>query len=207
MSDSRKIIALLKKHYPREKFPMDYDTPMQLLSAVIMSAQCTDERVNKVARELFRKYRTPRDFANADIRTFEQEIRSTGFFRNKAKNIIAAASMIESEHKGRMPKTMDALLSLPGVARKTANVVLQELYGMPSGIVVDTHVLRVAKRLGLSDKSDARRMEGDLLSIVEKRDWIAISSQIKAHGQRICRPRPLCSDCFLNRICPSAFLF
>lgn len=198
----KKIVALLKQNYPNPKFPMDYKTPIQLLVSVILSAQCTDERVNIVTKELFKKYKTTSDFSNATLETLEGEIKSTGFYHNKAKHIILAASMIEEKFNGKMPRTMEEMLALPGVARKTANVVLNELYGLNQGIVVDTHIIRVAPRLGLTSEKTAEKIERDLMNIIKQDDWGKISMQMKLHGQSICKPKPLCENCFLNKICP-----
>lgn len=205
MDLKKKIISIVKKQYPIIEFPMEYKTPIQLLVSVILSAQCTDERVNIVTKDLFKKYRTVDDFADAKQGILEMEIRSTGFYHNKARNIILSARMIRERFNKKMPKKMDELLLLPGVARKTANIVLGRLYNIQSGIVVDTHVIRVAPRLGLSKERTAEKIESDLMRIVDKKDWISISSKIKMHGQKICKPRPLCEICFLNKICPSAF--
>ena len=202
-----RIIALLKKEYPGATTALRHRNPLQLLAATILSAQCTDKRVNMVTRELFRKYKTARDFAKADQATLEDEIRSTGFFRNKARNIRAAAAMIVSDFDGKVPRTMAEMLTLPGVARKTANVVLSKAFGVDEGIVVDTHVARLSVRLGLTrhKKSMAEKIERDLMEIVPKKDWTPFSDVLIHHGRAICSARkPSCHRCVLNNLCPSA---
>src|SRR3989304_2713836 len=165
------ILRRLKRAYPKAKIALKYGNNIQLLVAVILSAQCTDKKVNEVTGDLFKKYKTAKDFTNANIKTFEQEIRSTGFYHNKARNIIAACKMIENEFNGKVPNTMGELLRLPGVARKTANIVLYNAYGVIEGIAVDTHVRRVAGRLGLTQYQDPDKIEQDLMEIIPKKDW------------------------------------
>lgn len=197
------VIRILKKEYPKAKISLNYFNHAQLLVSVILSAQCTDKRVNLVTERIFRKYKTANDFANANLRTFESEIRSTGFYRNKARNIIAAAKMIQKEFKGRVPKTMEDLLKLPGVARKTANVVLGNAYGIVEGIVVDTHCKRVSYRLGLTSSTAPERSERELMRTIPKKDWFSYGCLAIAHGRAVCKaPVPLCSKCVLKRICP-----
>lgn len=197
------VIKLLKKEYPEAKTSLGYGNTMQLLAAVILSAQCTDKRVNVVTKNLFEKYRTAKDFANANLKTFQQEIRSTGFYRNKAKNIIASAKMIVKEFNGKVPDTMENLLKLPGVARKTANVVLGNAYGIVEGIVVDTHCKRVSYRLGLTSSTNPEKSERELMQIIPRKEWLSYGYLAIAHGRAVCKaPAPLCSKCVLNRICP-----
>ena len=204
MDKINKIIALLEEEYPRARIALKFGNSVQMLVSTILSAQCTDERVNKVTAELFKKYKTARDFAKANLKTFEGEIRSTGFYRNKAKNIINSAKIIVEKFKGRVPDSMEELLTLPGVARKTANVVLYNAYGKVEGIVVDTHVRRLSLRLGLTNFDDPGKIEKDLMEIVPRAKWGAISYLLIDHGRRICRARkPNHAECVLKDICPS----
>jgi len=204
---SRRILALLCKAYPRPKTALDFRTPLEILVATILSAQCTDERVNIVTRDLFRAYRTAKDYAGADTRRFQQAIRSTGFYRNKAKNIIAAARRIVADFNGRVPQTMPELLTLPGVARKTANCVLFAAFGRNEGIAVDTHVLRVGRRLGLTRHDDPVKVEQDLMRLCDRRQWGLLSLRLIQHGRRVCAARsPRCEACPLERPCPSSRL-
>ena len=201
----RKTLLLLKKEYPEIKTALLFRDPMQLLVATILSAQCTDERVNKVSKELFKKYKTAQDYANADIKTFEQEIRSTGFYRNKARNIIGAAEMIVKEFDGKVPDAMDDLIRLPGVARKTANIVLSNAYGKIEGIAVDTHVKRLSRLLGLTANTDQDKIEADLMKITPKGEWSNLSHLLIFHGRAVCiARRPRHDVCVLNWFCPSA---
>ena len=203
---AKKITQLLKKEYPQARIALKTTTPIQLLVAVILSAQCTDKRVNIVTATLFKKYKTVADFANADLKTFQQEIKSTGFYRNKAKNIIAAANMIQKDFNGKIPNTMDDILKLPGVARKTANIVLGSVYGVVEGIAIDTHCIRLSQRWGLTKNKDAVKIEQDLMKIIPKKDWDKFSLMTIQHGRQVCYARkPNCAGCFLNKICPSAF--
>jgi len=202
------IIRLLEKEYPQAKIALNYNNPLELLVATILSAQCTDERVNKVTATLFKKYRKAKDYANADLAELEQEIRSTGFFRNKAKNIRATGQMLVDRFDSQVPKTMNEMLQLPGVARKTANIVLQNAYGIVEGIAVDTHVRRVSKRLGLTDSENQDRIEQDLMRIVPKDKWMRITDLLIFLGRNVCVARkPKCEICVLNKVCPSAFTF
>jgi len=199
----RFIIGALEKEYPRATTALRFETPMQMLVSTILSAQCTDERVNKVTAVLFKKYKTPHDFAKADRGAFEQEIRSTGFYRNKARNIINAAAMIIERFGGEVPDTMERLLELPGVARKTANVVLHNAFGKVEGIVVDTHVRRLSVRLGLSGNEDPATIEEDLMRIVPRKSWGAISYLLIDHGRSVCQARaPDHAGCVLKGVCP-----
>lgn len=203
-----KIIKILRRLYPRSRTALYYKTPFQILIATILSAQCTDERVNKITPDLFKKYRNVYDFSRASQALLRREIRSAGFYRNKAKNIIAASKKIVKEFRGRVPDTMEQLISLPGVARKTANIVLSSGFKKAEGIAVDTHVQRLAGRLGLSREKDPNKIEQDLLKIVPKKDWLDFNYIIVDHGRNICKARkPLCAECGINKLCPSAFSF
>jgi len=198
------IIRLLKKEYPQPKIALDYSSPLEILVATILSAQCTDKRVNIVTKALFKKYKTAKDYANADLKEFEDEIRSTGFYRNKAKNIINAAKKIISYFKGKVPSTMRELVLLPGVARKTANIVLYNAFGKIEGIAVDTHVKRLSQRLGLSKSDDPVKIEQDLMELVPKKDWGEINLLLIDHGRNICdAKKPLHNKCILRDLCPS----
>ncbi len=203
----RRILVLLKKAYPRPKVALDHRTPLEILVATILSAQCTDARVNTVTRGLFRVYRTLKDYARADVRKFEAAIRSTGFYRNKAKNIIAAAGKIIADFGGRVPATMPELLTLPGVARKTANCVLYGAFGRNEGIAVDTHVLRVSRRLGLTRHDDPVKVERDLMQLCVRGEWGRWSLRLIRHGRRVCTARaPQCGTCGVKRLCPSSLV-
>lgn len=202
------MMRLLRKTYPAAKTALDFKTPIQMLVSTILSAQCTDVRVNKVTPALFRKYKTAEDFAKAKQPELQALIRSTGFYRNKAKNIQGAARVIEDRFDGKVPRSMDEMLLLPGVARKTANVVLHNAYGIVVGVVVDTHVGRLARRLGLTVQKDAAKVEKDLMAIVPKKDWANISYWLIDHGRAVCKSqKPNCGTCVLQKICPSAFSF
>lgn len=197
-----KIYAALDGLFPYAQCALRHENPFQLLIATILSAQCTDERVNKVTPGLFAKYPTPRDFAAVPPEALQEDIRSTGFFRNKAKSITGAAKKIVADFGGVVPKTMDELLSLPGVARKTANVVLGTAYGIPSGVVVDTHVFRIAHRLKLTNANTPEKVEQDLMKIVPQARWISFAHQLIWFGRKICQARkPLCASCPIESIC------
>ncbi len=201
---TRKIIAALKKAFPDAKCSLDYENPLQLLIATILSAQCTDERVNAVTPALFARYRTARDFADAPVEEIEGFIRSTGFFRNKAKNIQACCEGLAREHGGEAPRDMEALTRLAGVGRKTANVVLGNAFGIASGVVVDTHVRRIANRLGLTRHQDPEKIEQDLVELIPKKDWVDFSHLLIHHGRRTCEARrPDCPACPVKEECPS----
>jgi len=201
----QRILALLQKAYPQPKIALDFRTPLEILVATILSAQCTDARVNMVTPALFRTYRRPQDYATADVKKFEEAIRSTGFYRNKAKNIIAAATRIVADFGGRVPQTMEELVTLPGVARKTANCVLHSAFGKNVGIAVDTHVLRVSRRLGLTRHEDPVKVEQDLMRLCDRRQWGALSLRLIQHGRRVCAARaPKCPACVLTALCPSS---
>lgn len=200
---AERVLAALKKKYPHATTALGFKNPLELLVTTILSAQCTDARVNIVTQDLFRKYRTVNDYANADAKKFEQQIRSTGFYHNKAKNIIGAAKMIVDKFKGKVPDTMEELITLPGVARKTANIVLSGAYGKIEGIAVDTHVKRVAFRLGLTINTDPAKIEQDLMKIIPRRSWWIFSNVIIYHGRQTCVAQvPRCSVCILKDICP-----
>ena len=198
------IIKRLKKAYPTAHCALNHTTPFELLVATILSAQCTDERVNIVTANLFRKYRGPKDFAIASQEELERDIHSTGFFRNKAKSIRAASQRILEDFGGEVPNTMDEILTLAGVARKTANVVLGNAFGITSGVVVDTHVSRLSQRLGLTEEKTPEKIELDLQALVPKRNWVMFSHWLIFHGRQICHARgPKCTECILANQCPS----
>jgi endonuclease-3 len=203
-----RIIELLEKEHSDAKIALSYKNPLELLVATILSAQCTDKRVNIVTKVLFKKYRKPEDYANADLEELEGDIRSTGFYRNKARNIKKCCRILVEKFNSQVPKTMEELLELPGVARKTANIVLSNAFGVVEGIAVDTHVRRLAGRLGLSEHGNPNKIEGDLMEIVPKTHWKRITDLLIFHGRRICAARkPKCIICVLNKLCPSAFTF
>jgi endonuclease-3 len=203
-----KIIDFLEKEFPNAKIALNYRNPLELLIATILSAQCTDERVNMVTKSLFMKYKKAEDYANANIAQLEQEIRPTGFYRNKARNLKNTGEMLVKKFHSHVPKTMDEILELPGVARKTANIVLQNAYGVVEGIAVDTHVRRVTARLGLTANEDQDKIEQDLMKIVPRDKWMRITDLVISLGRRVCTARkPKCDICVLNKICPSAFTF
>jgi endonuclease-3 len=206
-SDPKRVQAILAKldeAYPAATCALEHENPFQLLIATILSAQCTDVRVNQVTRTLFQKYKKPEDFAYANPRELEAEIRPTGFFRSKTKSIQGASKKIVEEFGGEVPRTMEQLLTLPGVARKTANVVLGTAFGISAGIVVDTHVQRLAGRLDLTRNTDPRKIEQDLMQIIPREKWIIFAHQLIWHGRRVCQARkPRCMECNLERICYS----
>ncbi len=200
----KKIWPLLKKTYPDAKIALNFSNPLDLLVATILSAQCTDVRVNIVTKTLFKKYKTPADWADADITQIENDIKSTGFYRNKSKNIKAACRMIIADFQGKVPSTMDQLTKLAGVGRKTANVLLGNVFNTP-GITCDTHVIRLSRRIGLSENSDPVKLELDLADIVNKKDWTMFSHLVIFHGRNICKARrPDCQNCPIAEYCPSA---
>jgi endonuclease-3 len=197
------IVKGLKEAYPDAECALSHKNPLQLLVATILSAQCTDVRVNQVTPVLFRRYPSAQDLAGASQADLEKIIHSTGFFRNKAKNIKAACQKIINEFQGRVPATMEELLSLPGVARKTANVVLGTAYGIPAGVVVDTHVFRIAHRLGLTRAKTPEKTELDLMKLLPQDEWINFSHRLIHHGRRVCVARsPQCPSCILTDLCP-----
>jgi endonuclease III len=201
------VVARLKAEYPDARTELDWSNPLELLVATILSAQTTDVQVNKVTERLFAKYRTAEDYADAPSHVLEEDIRPTGFYRNKARSLRGMASALVEEHRGEVPRTMSELVALPGVGRKTANVVLGNAFGVDEGIVVDTHVRRVSGRLGLTQNRDPAKIEQDLMQVVPKDDWTIFSHLLILHGRRICKSRrPDCPNCTLNDICPSADL-
>lgn len=203
----RKIISLLKRAYPDARCTLNHANAFELLIATILSAQCTDERVNIVTADLFRKYRKPEDYLKVSPTHLQKDIRTTGFFRNKAKSIQGTARILTEQYSGRVPETIEELLELPGVARKTANVVLGNAFGVISGIVVDTHVTRLSRRLGLSKQKQPEKIEQDLAEIVPRKDWVIFSHLLIAHGRRTCKARnPLCAECVVEKLCPSSYL-
>lgn len=199
------VIKRLRREYPDAHCALNHTNPFELLIATILSAQCTDARVNIVTADLFRKYRGPADFIAAEQGELEKDIHSTGFFRNKAKNIQAACKRIVEDYNGEVPRTMDELLTLGGVARKTANVVLGNAFGIASGVVVDTHVSRISQLLGLTENKTPEKIENDLKEIVPKKDWVMFPHWLITHGRNVCiARRPKCGDCPLADICPSS---
>ncbi|MCS6814126.1 MAG: endonuclease III [Cyanobacteria bacterium] len=201
------VLRRLKQMYPDARCSLDYATPFQLLVATILSAQCTDERVNMVTPELFRQFPDPSSMAAAPIAELETLVRSTGFYRNKAKNIQGAAQTILAQFNGEVPQTMEELLTLPGVARKTANVVLAHAFGINAGVTVDTHVKRLSNRLGLTQQTEPAKIEQDLMRLLPQPDWENWSIRLIYHGRAVCNARkPLCDRCELADLCPSASL-
>lgn len=203
---AKKIFIRLKKQYPSARTALVYADPLQLLVATILSAQCTDKKVNEVTKHLFKKFRCAQDFACAAQQELEQDIRPTGFFRNKAKSIIGAAQRICDAYGGRVPDSMEELTTLPGVARKTANIVLSSAFGKAEGIAVDVHVQRLSRRLGLSGQKHPEKIERDLMELVPRKEWLAFNYVMVDHGRTICMARkPLCSACVVSDLCHSAF--
>ncbi|PSB02246.1 endonuclease III [Merismopedia glauca] len=201
------ILIRLKRLYPDAKCSLTYETPVQLLVATILSAQCTDERVNQVTPELFRRFPDALSLAKADLSEIETLVRSTGFYRNKAKNIQAACQMMVEKFDRQPPKRMELLLELPGVARKTANVVLAHAYGINQGVTVDTHVKRLSYRLGLTEHTDPTKIEKDLMRLLPQEDWENWSIRLIYHGRAVCKARkPDCAACQLSELCPSAIV-
>jgi endonuclease III len=202
---AKKVVRRLKKEYPEAKTELLHQNPLELLVATILSAQCTDERVNKVTPYLFKKYKTAADFANANVSVFENEIRSTGFFRAKTRNIINCCKSLVENYSGKVPDKIEELVKLQGVGRKTANVILSGAFGITSGVVVDTHVKRLSGRLGLTKHTDPKKIEIDLMDTIPRKDWIFIGNALVWHGRRICNARkPKCLECSLSNLCPSA---
>lgn len=202
-AQARRIVRQLKQDYAGAECALNYETPFQLLIATILSAQCTDVRVNIVTKDLFAKYPDADSMSRAPVKSLENLVKTTGFFRNKAKNIHAASRALADEFDGEVPQDLETLVALPGVGRKTANVVLGTAYGIPSGIVVDTHVGRLTKRLGLTDKGDAVKIERELMEIVPKKEWIDFSHRLIHHGRAICAARkPKCEACHFLKFCP-----
>ncbi|QQS47218.1 MAG: endonuclease III [Acidobacteriota bacterium] len=204
---TRKIVRILRKEYPDARCALNHANPLELLIATILSAQCTDDRVNIVTAELFRKYRSCEDYLSAPPAELEKDINSVNFFRNKAKAIQGACRILTEKHSGRVPERLEELVDLPGVGRKTANVVLGNAFGIPSGVVVDTHVMRLSQRLGLTTHKDPLKIEADLMTLLPRRDWIDFSHLLILHGRRICKARkPACDQCAIERYCPSSLL-
>jgi len=200
----RAILEKLDAAYPAATCALTHDNPFQLLISTILSAQCTDVRVNQVTQTLYKKYPSPQAFAHANPRELEQDIRPTGFFRNKTKSIIGTSKAILDTFGGVVPRTMEEILTLPGVARKTANVVLGTAYGIASGVVVDTHVQRLSRRLDLSRNEDPKKIEQDLMKIIPQEKWILFSHQLIWHGRKVCQARkPMCIECNLETLCYS----
>ena len=198
-----RVARILAKTYPAAKCALNFKSPLELLIATILSAQCTDVRVNIVTKDLFRKYRSADDFANAEATELEDKIKSTGFFRSKTKSIQAACRQLVDQYEGEVPKDIDALVHLPGVGRKTANVVLGTAFGIASGVVVDTHVRRITKRLGLTKHKEPEKIERDLMALLPKKEWVDFSHRLIHHGRKICLARrPKCEECTLNKVCP-----
>jgi endonuclease III len=203
LSDPILIYSFLKKFYPGSKIALSHSNPLQLLVAVILSAQCTDKRVNIVTKDLFKKYKKAEDYAYGDLEDLKKYIKSTGFYNNKAKNIQNACKIIVEKHKGKVPDTMEGLLELPGVARKTANIVLSNAYGINEGIAVDTHVMRLSQRLGFSKNKEPKKIEIDLMKIFPKSDWNKVTYYLIEHGRAACKaPVPICSKCPIEKNCP-----
>ena len=199
------IIRRLYARYPDARCALDHENPLQLLVATILSAQCTDARVNMVTKNLFRRYRTAAEYADADPAAFEQEIRSTGFFRNKTKSVLGMARALVERHGGRVPDTMEELVPLPGVGRKTANVILGTAFGKNEGVVVDTHVGRISRRLGLTKHDDPVKVEQDLMRLLPRAEWTRFSHTVILHGRNICDARkPKCEECPIAALCPSS---
>jgi endonuclease-3 len=203
-----KVLELLEKIYPNAEIALNYENPLQLLVATILSAQATDQQINTITPKLFKKYKTAGDYANADLEELEQYIKSSGFYHNKAKNIKNCCKTLVEKFHSKVPKTMNELIELPGVGRKTANIILTNAFGIVEGVAVDTHVSRLAQRLGLSENKDPNMIEADLMKIIPKDQWMRITDLFIFHGRRVCSARkPNCAGCVLNRICPSAFTF
>jgi endonuclease III len=203
-----KVIELLEELYPTAKTALNYTTPLEILVATMLSAQTTDVRVNIVTQSLFKKYHSAKDYADTDIKELEQDIHSTGFYHNKAKNLKACCQLLVEKFHGQVPKTMEELIELPGVARKTANIVLFNAYGITAGIAVDTHVMRLSQRLGLTESKDQNKIEQDLMDITAKEKWMPLTDLLIFHGRQVCTAKkPRCDICILNKICPSAFCF
>lgn len=201
---ARRVVRSLAADYPEATCALNYSSPLELLIATILSAQCTDVRVNEVTKTLFQKYRTAADYAQAPIQQLEKAIQSTGFFRNKAKNIKGCAQKLVDDHGGEVPKTLEEMVKLPGVGRKTANVVLGTAFGLATGVVVDTHVARLSHRLGLSEeRKNAEKIERDLMELLPRKQWVDFSHRMIWHGRRVCVARkPRCEECSMKKFCP-----
>lgn len=201
------ILKRLKKEYPERGPFVKWSTPLELVIGTVLSAQCTDVRVNAVTRSLFKKYRTAGDYARADMHTLEKEIYSTGFYKSKAKYLKGIGERLEKDFGGRVPAMLEGLLTLPGVSHKSAHLVMAKAFGKFTGVAVDTHVSRVAPRLGLTKSKDVKKMAGDLENIFPPKEYLNVNEYLIMHGRAICKPRPLCGECVLQDICPSAKLF
>ena len=202
-SDVTRILRLLRKQYPDAECALNYETPEQLLVATILSAQCTDERVNIVTAELFRRYPTAADLARAPLRSLEKLVKSAGFYRNKAKNIKGCCTALVERYDGEVPQDLEALVELPGVGRKTANVVLGTAFGLATGVVVDTHVSRISRRLGLTRQKDPVKIERDLMEQLPRKEWVMYSHRVILHGRQVCKARKAdCENCKLKDVCP-----
>lgn len=198
-----RVVRGLRRAYPTARCALEFANPLELLVATILSAQCTDVRVNQVTKSLFRKYRTAADYARAPLAELEAAIQSTGFFRAKARNIQACCQKLVEQYDGQVPQNLEALVALPGIGRKTASVVLGTAFGIASGVVVDTHVTRLSRRLGLTQHKDATKIERDLMALVPQKEWIDFSHRMIQHGRQICTARkPKCEECPLNEFCP-----
>lgn len=207
--EAQQIITLLKKEYPNVGgTALEYDNALELLVATILSAQCTDDRVNKVTKTLFKEYKTAEDYANADLDELQEIIRPTGFYRRKSKYIKQAAKKLVEEFDSEVPRSIEELTELTGVARKTANIVLSNAFGINQGIAVDTHVMRLSERLGFTEEKNRDKIEKDLMNLFPKNQWFEVTNLLIAHGRNICTARnPQCEDCTVNKVCPSAFTF
>lgn len=205
MDKRLEMLEILKKSYPEARIALRFNNPLELLVATILSAQCTDERVNQVTERLFKKYPEARALAEADLEELSEDIKSTGFYKQKARYLKEVGRILVEKYGGEVPRSLEALLELPGVARKTANIVLANAYGMVEGIPVDTHVRRLAQRLGLSSHKDPNKIEKDLMALIPKKDWATIPYVLQAHGRKICTARkPKCEICPIKELCPSA---
>jgi len=205
---AQKIIEILAKEYPRASTALHFKNPLEMLVATVLSAQSTDKTINQVTETLFKKYRKPEDYANADLHKLEREIKSAGFYRNKAKYLKGIGEKLIEEFESKVPTTMDELTQLPGVARKTANVVLWNAFRVVEGIAVDTHIRRLAQRLGLSENKDPNKIEKDLMEIIPKDKWPHLTNLLISHGRRVCTAKkPECQECILYKICSSAPTF
>jgi endonuclease-3 len=204
---TQQIVRAIGKTYPQATCALNHSNPFELLIATILSAQCTDERVNIVTSSLFRKYRRPEDYLAVEREELERDINSVTFFRNKAKSIQEASRLLIEKYDGQVPQTLEELVELPGVGRKTANVVLGTAFGIPTGVVVDTHVARLSQRLGLTKNKQPEKIEADLMELLPKKEWIDFSHRMIWHGRRVCQARkPLCENCSLEPLCPSSTL-
>ncbi len=201
----QEIMRRLEELYPDARYELDFSTPLELLVATILAAQCTDERVNKVTKDLFQKYRSARDYAAASQEVLEQDVRPTGFYRNKAKSIRAACQYLVDHHQGEVPRTLAEMVKIPGVGRKTANVILGNAFGIIEGFIVDTHVGRLARRFGWTEHEDALKAEQDLMQFVPRQEWLNVAHRMILHGRAVCLARkPACGRCVLAEVCPSA---